>query len=280
LNALSIDLAYTRHSDIGVALLHPDAHGQLHARCMPVPLAGTPHVERLADWIDATALAHDARCLSVDGPLAWQGDDTPALHGARHSRLCERLVNAPGKTGRPHHAKPVPYLPFTEFSIALGRQLLERGWTLANESHTNGSHTDGSHADGSSANESQAAHAVAVRDASRSLRTERVLMESFPTAAWRALGLPPLPGKSRVGRDHVTLDAAKQVLRDRLGLSLSDVVTHDDIQAVVGGIAGAWWTGTHPERVRFVGAPPFRALDGTWREGYIILPVSPSSVPA
>jgi hypothetical protein len=40
---------------------------------------------------------------------------------------------------------------------------------------------------------------------------------------------------------------------------------------VVGGIAGAWWAAGLTDRVQLAGAPPFR-LDGSWREGYIMVP--------
>ena len=246
MSTLSIDLAYTRHSDIGVALLHHDQAGVLHAAAVPVPLTGPPTVNRRADWIEQVANANHVRGLCIDGPSGWQGPETPAHYGAQHSRWSEKLLRAPGKTGLPGIAKPSPYLPFTAFSIALFERLTQSGWTLP----------DGSH-----------------RSARDATAPERLVTESFPTAAWRALGLAPLPGKARVGRNDAVLEAARASLRRTLGLALTNVVTHDELQAVVGGVAGAWWASGVPERVRFAGAPPFR-LDGSWREGYIIVPAT------
>ena len=57
----------------------------------------------------------------------------------------------------------------------------------------------------------------------------------------------------------------------RTGVRLPASVSHDQLQAVVGGLAPlAWAAGAH-ERVYLAGLPPHR-LDGSWREGYIMIP--------
>lgn len=253
MSTLSIDLAYKRHADIGVALLERETDSRIRATGIPAAMHDPPDVDRLADWIETQAVEHDVRCLCIDGPLGWQGDETAASVDSSHSRRCERELNTPGKTGLPNHAKPRLYLPFIHFSIELGARLVMRGWTLATEA-----------------------------DASARTHTpkSRVLFESFPTKAWLGLGLKALPGKSKVGRNDAILVAARQALCDTVPLELSSIHSHDEIQAVVGGLAGVWFERGISERVRFAGAPPFRALDGTWREGYIIVPAAPSSAPA
>jgi hypothetical protein len=134
--------------------------------------------------------------------------------------------------------KPRTYLGFTTFSIALFEALLETtDWVLPG--------------------------------APEALPTARIVTESFPTAGWRALGLSPLMAKGRASVADVQEAGAR--LQGRTGITLEQVRTHDQLQAVVGGIAGAWWAAGLTDRVQLAGAPPFR-LDGSWREGYIMVP--------
>jgi len=234
-----------RYTDIGVALLEHDANGRVVATGLRLPLSGSPDVEQIADWIESVARTHDVRCLCIDGPSGWQGPDTPTRLQSKHCRLSEKRVRAPGKTGLPPDGvKPSPYLPFTRFSIALFEVLTERGWTLP----------DGTHG---SAHDATA--------------PARLVTETFPTAAWRALGLPVLPGKARSLKDAGVVPSALESLRSTFLLEVRNIHTHDELQAVVGGLAGVWWEAGQPDRVQLAGAPPFR-LDGTWREGYIMVP--------
>lgn len=207
----------------------------LSAVAIDVPMGGRPSVSALVAWLREIVDAHDVRCLCIDGPLGWRapGTDSP------HCRLSERAVRAPGKTGLPPDGvKPRSYLGFTNFSIALFETLLESAdWALPGD-------------------------ATAPSSA-------RVVTESFPTAGWRALGLAPLMAKGRASIADVQDAAAR--LQARTGLTLEHVRTHDQLQAVVGGIAGAWWAAGLTDRVRLAGAAPFR-LDGSWREGYIMIP--------
>ncbi len=230
-----------------MTLLHQHASGVAHARGIPVPLDGTPNVVALGDWIERTAEAHGVRCLCIDGPLGWQDPVRAHPEGALHARVSERRLNAPGKTGPPGVVKPRPYLPFIAFSIALFERLTARGWRLPDGSHSS------------------------ARDPSA---PERLISETFPTAAWRALGLPALPGKARARTDATIVPNAIATLEQTLGVQLHGIATHDEIQAVIGGLAGLWWEHGAGDRVQFVGLPPSR-LDGTWREGYIMVPASP-----
>lgn len=236
--ALSVDLAYADYRDIGVALVTYDVsgdHESLTARAFDVPLSGRPSVGPLVAWLREMVVAHDVRCLCIDGPLGWRSPDTDSLH----CRLSERAVRAPGKTGLPPDGvKPRTYLGFTTFSIALFEALLDSAeWALPGDP-------------------------TAAPNA-------RVVTESFPTAAWRALGLSPLMAKARASVADVQDAGAR--LQAHTGITLQQVRTHDHVQAVVGGIAGAWWAADCRDRVHLAGAAPFR-LDGSWREGYIMIP--------
>ncbi len=231
---LSIDLALTSYTDVGVACVSSAASGALDARVLRLPLAGRPDVDTLVEWITRTADRFGVGCVAIDGPLGWRGPDTDSVH----ARLSERAVRAPGKTGLPPDGvKPRTYLGFTRLSIALFESLTAAGWNLP---------ADPSAAAGS-----------------------RMVTETFPTAAWRALGLAPLPGKSRSGEREVVEGTSR--LRKACDIRIEGVETHDDLQAVVGAIAPAWWMAGLADRVTFAGAPPFR-LDGSWREGFIIVP--------
>jgi hypothetical protein len=233
---LSIDLALTSYADIGVALLTSTARGALEARILRAPMTGRPEVDALASWIQRTAEQLDVGCVAIDGPLGWRGPDTDSVH----SRLSERAVRAPGKTGLPPDGvKPRTYLAFSRLSIALFERLTTAGWRLPTDRKAGAG--------------------------------PQMVTETFPTAAWRALGLAPLPGKSRSQVQDV--HEGLQRLAGGCDIRCTGVETHDDLQAVIGGIAPAWWLAGLLDRVAFAGAPPFR-LDESWREGFIILPAS------
>ncbi len=243
-STLSIDLAYKRYADIGAALLDCDRQPEGERwtiRLLDVPLCGDPTVGALVEWMVAVVRDHDIRVVCVDGPLGWKWEGA----AAPFCRVSERAVRTPGKTGLPPDGvKPANYLPFTRFSIALFEALTTtHGWPLA-----------GQHGKPS---------------APRPSARVPVVTETFPTAAWRALGLTPLAGKGKCTTADVF--AACTRLAARLPLTLPEPVTHDQLQAVVGGLAGAWLAADRASRVHFAGDAPFR-LDGCWREGYIMVP--------
>ena len=237
MSLLSVDLAHTRHADIGVvAVAHDGAVPR--AERIAVALDGRPEVERLADHLAALAGARGARLLLVDGPQAWKADDARQPH----ARECERLLAAPAKTGLPGRVKPAPYTAFVEFSIRLFDALDARGWPrLAGATLAPGG---------------------------------RAAVESFPFATWRALALPPLPAKRRATRDDVRERA--RLLAARHALALAGEPTHDELQALVvavGGLALLAGGAGGASGARLVGRPPF-VHDGHWREGFILLPAS------
>ena len=233
---LSIDLALASYAGVGAACVAAHADGSLDARVLRVPLSGRPDAAVLAEWITRTADQLGAGCVAIDGPLGWRAPHTDSVH----ARLSERAVRAPGKTGLPPDGvKPRTYLAFTQLSIALFELLTVAGWRLP-------------------------ADRLAAA-------APRMVTETFPTAAWRGLGLTPLPGKSRSTAEDVTDGVTRLV--EACAIRVDGVETHDDLQAVVGGIAPAWWMAGLTDRVAFAGAPPFR-LEGSWREGFILVPAA------
>jgi hypothetical protein len=230
---LSVDLAYVRYADVGVALLDGSSRT---ATLLDLPLTGRPTVEALADWLVEVVPQYEVAGLCIDGPLGWKLPNTDAPH----CRRSERQLRAPGKTGLPPDGvKPATYLAFTQFSIALFERLtMAHGFVLPGSAAAPGA---------------------------------RFVTESFPTAVWRALGLPPLKGKGRATPGDVAEAAAR--FRVATGYTLSRTPTHDELQAAVGGIAGVDWASGAHDVVHLAGDPPVR-LDGRWCEGYIMVPAS------
>jgi hypothetical protein len=62
--------------------------------------------------------------MAIDGPQSWKAEE----NGLVHSRICDRLLNAPAKVGLPGQGKPRTYVPFIAFSIAVFGALVELGW--------------------------------------------------------------------------------------------------------------------------------------------------------
>jgi hypothetical protein len=228
LRALGVEHAVRDARDVGAAIVGDD--GVQH---IPITWHGRPEAATLTRWIRDVAAAYAVQVVSIDGPLGWKGPDTDSLH----CRRSERVVRAPGKTGLPPDGvKPATYLGFTRLSIALFERLTIDGtWRLPGDPR------------------GEAPPAVLVT-------------ECFPTAIWRGLGVPPLPGKSKAtGRD---VEQAAMRLASATGLTMPAAVSHDALQAVVAAYAG-WRLAHRDPRVHLAGDPPFR-LDGAWREGYIL----------
>jgi len=130
----------------------------LTKQCMSVD----PVWAAVAEYCIELCEKHSANLLLLDGPQAWKHPD----NGLEHSRVYERLLNTPAKTGVPGHVKPRNYAPFVAFSITVFDELEQRGWPRLDSQ---------ARAPGGSA----------------------AAIESFPLGAWRALGIPMLPAKRR-----------------------------------------------------------------------------------
>ena len=205
---LSVDLAYRRWSDLGVVVLSrskpragPVLVGQVQnstargaidrdlidCEIIPANAAGFAasseassvtglDLELAPGPVDANILAgrlnhlantREIRVIVLDGPQAWKSLN----NGAGHARISESQLNTAAKTGLPGMVKPITYRLFTEFCLDVYDALCRRGWRRLD-----------------------------TRDqpASRGPQTQgRVLVESYPHAAWKSLGLKPLPSKRR-----------------------------------------------------------------------------------
>lgn len=249
---LSVDLAYRRWSDLGIVVLDwAQAPSSRHlapatrsVACQIVPSAadgleeGPVDAEILAGRLNHLCTVRNIRVLLLDGPQAWKSP----RNGLAHARVSERELNTAAKTGLPGIVKPATCRPFAEFCVDVWEALCRRGWRRL-DTHERSAHPE-----------------------------DRVLVESSPYAAWKSLGLKPLRAKRRTRLSD--LAEAYNALRGVVPFTTDRPPNHDQLQAIVGGLAGLALDGRDSADVRIVGRPP-RREEGHWREGYIVLPLPP-----
>lgn len=235
---LSIDLACRRSRDIGICVLHYDGVriDVEFVRQHWEDCGSKLDPRSLAETIAQIARRHQARLVLIDGPQAWK-DPRRADNDAR---VCEMEAATQGKTGSPGTAKPWTFLTFSIFSIAVFDRLGELGWPRL--SQRSSLHT-----------------------------SKNFALEMYPTAAWKAIGLRPLPSKSNAEALDVKAKFAELSSTIPIAVLQGDTITHDELQAIVGGLAGVAAEGYLPLEVKLVGVPPVEQ-HGRWYEGYIVLP--------
>jgi hypothetical protein len=233
---ISVGLAFQCYDDIGVAVLEKHGDG-IEVSCVSLREAGLsdpPDPDTCAAFIAEFANELGVRVALLDGPQGWKSPD----NGLEYSRVCERELNTPAKTGLPGQVKPVNYRPFVEFSIAVFDRLEGVGWTRLQE--------------------------LALAGTSRG-----VAVESFPYASWKPLGIDPLPSKAKATEHDISSRAT--LLAERFGLRLTGKPTHDQLQAIVSGLGGLGIEHQDGTQAAVAGVSP-TMIDGTWREGYIVTP--------
>ncbi len=269
---LSVDLAYRRWSDLGIVVLSraertpwvekaasgsglqipplfagpdeaPPAEGTICCEMIPSSNPGDDlgpvDANILAGRLSHLCNVRGIQVMMLDGPQAWKSRS----NGLEYSRVSERQLNTAAKTGLPGMVKPVTYRPFAEFCLDVYEALGRRGWRRLATLTQPGT------------------------------PPERVVAESYPHAAWKSLGIKPLPSKRRA---HVSdLAEAYGALRQLIPITTSRPPNHDQLQAIVGGLAGLALEERNTAGARIVGDPP-RREDGHWREGFIVLPVAPA----
>src|ERR1017187_1969862 len=228
---LSVDLAFRRWSDLGIVLMDQRTTDRVIA-CEIIPWneAGPVDANILAGKLNHLCGIRGVRVLMLDGPQAWKSRH----NGLEHARVSERQLNTAAKTGLPGMVKPVSYRAFAEFCLDVYDGLCRRGWKRL--------------------------ETVARPGAA----PERVLVESYPHAAWKSLGLKPLPSKRRSKVSD--LAEAYRALRALIPFTTNRPPNHDQLQAIVGGLPGLALEERNPAGARIVGNPP-RREEGHWREG-------------
>ena len=245
---LSVDLAYRSWRDVGIVVLSRGGAPAVLVECEIVPFGppgldaetdrGPVDAENLAGRLNHLCAVRDIRILMLDGPQAWKS----RTNGLEHARVSERQLNTAAKIGLPGMVKPVTYRLFAEFCLDVYDALCRRGWRRLETREQPGS------------------------------PQERVLVESSPHAAWRSLGLKPLPAKRRARISD--LAEAYGALRALIPFTINRPPNHDQLQAVVGGLPGLALEAQDTAGARIVGSAP-RREEGHWREGFIVLPVPP-----
>jgi hypothetical protein len=240
---MSVDLAFRRWTDLGLVVLEsvkPNAPVNCEILTWDDGGNGPGPVQAdiLAGRLNHFCNIRGIRVLMLDGPQAWKSRS----NGLAHARTSERLLNTAAKTGLPGMVKPITYRGFAEFCVDIYDALCRRGWRRLDTTATPDD------------------------------RCERVLVESYPYAAWKALGLRPLPSKRRARVSD--LAEAFAALNSLIPLKVNRPPNHDQLQAIVGGLPGLALEAHNYDSARIVGTPP-RREDGQWREGFIVLPVAP-----
>jgi hypothetical protein len=240
MSVLSVDLACRSWSDLGVVLL--EQKGPLIACEIirwqdPAP----PPVVELAIRLNTLCLERGTGVLMLDGPQAWKSED----NGQAFCRVSEHELNTAAKTGLPGTVLPGTYERFVGYCLALYDALGRLGWQR-----------------------------LASRERMDDTAPAKILVESYPHAAWKSLGISPLPSKRKCRVSH--LAEAYAALTALLPITASEPPNHDQLQAIVGGLPGLAIEEQNMLATRIVGQPP-RREGGYWREGFIALPIAPAT---
>jgi hypothetical protein len=228
---LSVDLASRRYRDNGIALLSGSASSAVVELIRPDSL-GLSGVPVASQFVAALLRVAESRKARLVLLDGPQGWKGIASPHI-HARHCERETLTPGKTGVVGQVKPASWTRMASFSIAMFDEFERAGWPRATSAWVGG----------------------------------RAVMESFPTYAWRSLGHPALPGKAK----RVDLSTWQRILEERYLRDLLRNPTHDELQAVVAGLAGLQLVSDGWRGAAVKGVEPYRE-EGEWREGYIISP--------
>lgn len=235
---LSIDLACKRFQDFGFCLIEEN-HGRISNLSFPsaqeIGLSDLPEPRLYAERIWKYCRTSDIHLLLMDGPQGWQD---PKRKEASY-RFCEKLTRTPGKTGVQGIVKPKYFKRFAEFSIALFDHLRVLG-------------------------------ASQVESPEIEVPKKGILIaESFPTSAWRRLCLLPLPGKKKATSEDITCRLC--VLEALFEFDSPEGANHDNLQALVAGLAGGAILAGNAEGYVAEGFPP-KVCDGIVVEGFIVNP--------
>lgn len=232
---LGIDLASAKWSSVGSATVEFDE--EEFTRVLPGAIAwpGVPLTpQALADAIDGFARREGICAVAMDGPQGWRDPATP--EGTKGvGRRCEYDCRTQGKTGAYPRTYPGTQRAWIEFSVDVFADLLGRP-------------------------------GVALGDPTAAAKppTSYLVIECFPTSAWRSSGLDPLPARGK----RPELSRYLRALTAAYRLPRTTVSSHDDLQAVVAALAAAAAAGG-PAVADVKGA--LGTIDGSRRrlEGYI-----------
>jgi hypothetical protein len=239
---LSVNLAFSRWTDLGIVLLDRGGNPDAPVACEIVMWnePGQVDPEVLAGRLNHLCGIRGINVLLMDGPQAWKS----RTNGLEHARVSEQQVNTVAKTGLPGMVKPATSRGFAEFCVDVYDAMCRRGWRRLD-----------------------------TREQAGGIKG-RVLVETYPHGAWKSLGIKPLPSK----RKSLVSDLAEAfgALRAAVPLTVNRPPNHDQLQAIVGGLPGLALEEKDSSSARILGTAP-RREDGQWREGFIVMPQLPKT---
>lgn len=208
-SVLGVDLASGCWVDNGTSQITFDSAGSIFTELIVPAIAWPDNSEltpsRLAKAIDDYVRANDIRAVGLDGPQGWRDPATPSeCPGV--GRRCEFESKTQGKTGVYPVTYPGRQRAWIEFCVEVFDAL------LAND--------DVALADPASLHPPAQGYK---------------LVEACPTAAWISSGLKALPAKRKRPELKPFVDNLAGAFR--LPLESSNLASHDDLQAVVAGLA-------------------------------------------
>lgn len=237
---LSIDLAYKDYKDFGFCLLRESA-GKVGAvrylHYSALGLGGTPKADNFSHRVLSFCLDTGVSILMLDGPQGWKHPD----NGLLHQRICEKELHTQAKTGIIGRVKPANFKSFVTFAIDVFSVLNRSG------------------------------HVSLVIGPRIALPAREILLiETYPHSAWQKLDIPPLAGKKKCTPEQITRNVGE--LKRLFELPETKIPTHDELSALVAGLAGVAIANSNVSGYTASGVPPKLAPEGYIVEGYIVNP--------
>lgn len=237
---LSIDLAYRHYQDFGFCLLGESAGKVVDVRYLPyqvIGLEGAPQADTFANRVLGFCLDTGVSILMLDGSQGWKDPD----NGLLHQRVCEKELGTQAKSGIKGEVKPANFKSFVSFAINVFAALNQSGYvSLVTEPKI----------------------AVPARGI--------LLIETYPHSAWKKLGIRPLARKQKCTPQQIAQNAGE--LKRRFKLPETKIPTHDELSALVAGLAGVAIANENASGYIASGVPPKLVPEGYIVEGYIVNP--------
>jgi hypothetical protein len=239
---LSIDLACKSYEEFGFCLLEELDGRVKDIRYPPYQDIGLQEIPK-PDVFACKVLNYcqyvGASILMLDGPQGWKDPDNSLLH----QRICEKRWNTQAKTGTKGNVKPANFRPFVSFSTEVFR-LLAQGNMIS-----------------------------LVTEPIIEISPQRILLvETYPYSAWKSLKVDPLPGKRNPSCNSDKIASVAKTLEQSLLLPSVGKPSHDELSALVAGVAGVAIAAKDESRYIALGTAPKWTPEGYLLEGYIVNP--------
>jgi len=239
---LSIDLAYKSYEDFGFCLLE-ESDGRVKDIRYPsyqaIGLHEVPKPDTFAWKVLNFCQYMGVSILMLDGPQGWKDPD----NGLPDRRVCEKRLNTQAKTGTRGNVKPANFKPFVSFSTEVF-QLLAQGNIVS-----------------------------LVTEPTIEMSPQRILLvETYPYSAWKSLEIGPLPGKRNPICNSARIALIAKTLEQSFLLPSVREPSHDELSALVAGLAGIAIAAKNESGYVASGTAPTWTPEGYLLEGYIVNP--------